>query len=401
MNNDKPDIATAPKSEEFLNRISIIKCDNYEFAVVQNAVRKALDLIGGISAFVNHGDKVLIKVNLLMRRKPEEATTTHPMIARVIAEEVIHAGGIPIIGDSPGGYHFYNERTLKSVYDTCGMTEAAEKSGAALNFNTEMIDVPNPYGKITKSVKTIRPVIEADKIINVPKIKTHMMMVYSGAVKNLFGIILGSYKAECHLRFENTEDFADFLIDICEFAKPCLTIMDAVIGMEGYGPTNGKPKKVGLILTGASPYKLDAIASNLIGIKQDEIPTIRQSIERGFYSGRLSDIEVVGENLGNVKISDFRVPTKQFEFNFYNFLMPKPIAKRLNLWMKAKPRFNLEKCRKCGMCAKSCPPKAIVIKSNGPHVDLNKCIRCFCCHELCNYDAVKISRPWFLKTILK
>lgn len=401
MNENMQSKVSVISNEEIENRISVVKCKNYNYDTVKGAVQKSLDLIGGMSAFVKPGDKVLLKVNLLMRRKPEKVTTTHPVLARVLAEEVIKAGGAPIIGDSPGGYHFYNEHTLKSVYETCGMTEAAEKSGADLNYNTEMIDVPYPEGKITKNVKTIKPVLEVDKIINIPKIKTHMMTVYSGAVKNLFGIIPGSYKAECHLRFENTADFSNFLIDICEFAKPCLTVMDAVVGMEGYGPTNGRPKKVGLILTGKNPFKLDVVASNLIGLKPDEIPTIKQSVKRGLCSGKLSDIDVVGENPDDVRISDFLIPTRQLQFNLYNFLMPKPIAKFLNRRMKARPRFDLNKCRHCGMCAKSCPPKAIEMNKNGPSVDLNKCIRCFCCHELCNYDAVTIKRPWFLKLLLR
>ncbi len=202
-----------------------------------------------------------------MKRKPEKVTTTHPALAQGLAELVIEAGGKPVIGDSPGGYHYYTGNTLASVYEACGMTEAAKKSRAELNYNTDVIDIPYPEGKIIKSIKTIRPVIEADKIINIPKIKTHMMTVYSGAVKNLFGIIPGAYKPEYHLRFEDTSDFADLLIGLCLFSKPVLTVMDAVIGMEGYGPTNGNPKNVGLIISGSDPYALDMVASYIIGIK--------------------------------------------------------------------------------------------------------------------------------------
>ena len=381
--------------------MSIVKCDNYEIDNVKASIKKSLDYLGGMASFIKPGEKVLLKVNLLMKRKPDKVTTTHPTLAQALAELVIEAGGFPIIGDSPGGYHFYNKKTLESVYETCGMKEAAEKSNAELNYNTEVIDVPYPQGKIMKSIKTIKPVLEVDKIINIPKIKTHMMTVYSGAVKNLFGIIPGSFKAEYHLRFEDTNDFADLLVDICQFAKPTLTVMDAVIGMEGYGPTNGSPKKVGLIIAGSNPYELDVIAAKVIGLEPKEIPTVKKSMERGLCSGSLQDINLLGEQIESVYVSDFKIPTRKLSFNFYNLLLPKFISKRLNRFMKAKPRFNHKTCKSCGVCAKSCPPKAISMEGGKPIVDLDQCISCFCCHELCDYNAVEIKRPWLIRIILR
>lgn len=384
-----------------MSKVSITRCSSYDYEIVKNSVRSALDLLGGISSFISRGDKVLLKVNLLIKRKPEKVTTTHPAIVQAVAELVLEAGGKPIIGDSPGGYHFYSESTLKEVYETCGMKDAATKSGAELNFNTEVIDVPYPSGKIMKSIKTIKPVLEVDKIISIPKIKTHMMTVYSGAVKNMFGIIPGSYKAEYHLRFDDTGDFADLLIDICSFSKPVLTIMDAIIGMEGYGPTNGTPKKVGLVMASRDPYALDAIAAKVIGLEGSQVPTIRKSIDRGLYDGNIDGIDILGEAINDVKVEDFKKPTVKVAFNFYSLLIPKPLLKRINRFIKPTPRFNKIKCKGCAMCAKSCPPKAITMANGKPEVQLEKCIRCFCCHELCNFDAVQIKRPWFLRLLLR
>lgn len=384
-----------------MEAVSIVKCDDYEISRVKLSIAKSLDYLGGIASFVKPGEKVLLKVNLLMRRKPEKATTTHPAIAQALAELVLEAGGLPIIGDSPGGYHFYNHKTLELVYETCGMKQAAEKSGAKLNYNTEVVDVPYPEGKLIKTIKTIKPVLEVDKIINLPKIKTHMMTVYSGAVKNLFGIIPGSFKAEYHLRFEDSLDFADLLIDLCMFAKPVLTVLDAVIGMEGYGPTNGNPKHLGLIIASANPYALDVVASHIIGLEPEQVPTIVKSIQRGLCSGKLNEIKVLGENIHEVVATDFAKPTLKLSFNFYNLLLPKCISRWLNRNMKAKPVFNHSFCKGCGICAKSCPPQAIKMIGGKPEVDLNRCISCFCCHELCNYDAIRIKRPWFLKKLLK
>lgn len=384
-----------------MSKVAIIKCEAYEYELVKNAVRESLDLLGGISNFISPGDKVLLKVNLLMKRKPERVTTTHPLIAQVLAECVLEAGGKPIIGDSPGGYHFYTKGTLEAVYETCGMKEAAQNSGAELNYSTEVVDVPYPEGKIMKSIKTIKPVLEVDKIINMPKIKTHMMTVYSGAVKNMFGIIPGSYKSEYHLRFDDTGDFADLLIDICSFSKPILTVMDAVIGMEGYGPTNGSPKKVGLIIASTNPYELDAVASSIIDLDPMKVPTIRKSIERGLYTGKLSHIEIVGEDPLEVKIKDFKKPTVKVAFNYYSNIIPKPLLKKMNRFIKPTPKVNLDKCKSCGMCVKSCPPKTIEMNNGKAKINLDQCIRCFCCHELCTFDAISIKRPWFIRLLLR
>jgi Pyruvate/2-oxoacid:ferredoxin oxidoreductase delta subunit len=171
--------------------------------------------------------------------------------------------------------------------------------------------------------------------------------------------------------------------------------------MEGYGPTNGVPKKVGLIISGANPYELDVVASGIVGLKPDQVPTIRASVERGLCSGTLSSINMLGESFSEVIVDDFKKPTTQLSFNFYSLLLPKFISKRISIFLKPKPKFNYSICKGCEMCAKSCPPKAITMIDGKPHVDYSKCIRCFCCHELCNYNAVAIKRPWFLKLLLK
>lgn len=384
-----------------MSEVALVRCSDYEYARVKDAVAASIGLLGGMGKFVAPGERVLLKVSLLMRRKPEKATTTHPAIVRAVAELVTEAGGRPIIGDSPGGYHFYTRRALEAVYDTCGMLEAAEESGAELNWDTQAVDVPYPEGRVIKLVKTIKPVIEADKIISIPRIKTHMMTVYSGAVKNLFGIIPGSYKAEYHLRFEDVADFADLLVDLCLFAAPCLTVMDAVVGMEGYGPTNGSPRQVGLVISSADPFALDAVAADAIGLKGRQVPTIVKSVERGLLADlNLGGMEILGERLADVRVSDFKKPTVKIAFNYYSLLLPKFLKKRLDRVIKPKPIFDHEKCLGCGVCEQSCPSKAIVMKEGKPEVDLRSCIRCFCCHELCANGAVGIARPWFIKLAL-
>lgn len=384
-----------------MSKVSIIRCADYDIAHVRKAVRQAVDSIGSMKGFICPGDRVLLKANLLMRRKPEKVTTTHPAVVQAIAELVIEAGGKPIICDSPGGYNFHTQGTLDSVYETCGMKDAAEKSGADLSFDVEVVDMPYPAGRMLKNIKTMQPVLDADKIINIPKLKTHMMMTFSGAVKNLFGIIPGSFKTEFHFRFEDEDDFAGVIVDICEFAKPCLTIMDAVIGMEGYGPTNGSPRETGLIFASANPYELDVVASGAIGLEPKKVPTIKECVKRGLCSGKADDVEIIGEKLDDVAVKDFQKPANKVALNIYDWLLPKPVAKWLNRALKFKPGFRMADCRGCGVCSKSCPAKAIEMVGGKPVLNLSACISCYCCHELCNFNAVDIKKPWIFRVLFR
>jgi uncharacterized protein (DUF362 family) len=201
-----------------MEQVSVIKCDNYEPEKVYDAVARGLELLGDRSQFVKPGMRILLKCNLLLRKKPEEAATTHPEIAAAVARWVKEAGGIPIIGDSPGG--LYTERALRGVYRACGMEEVAARDNIELNYNVEEVEVSHHEGKIIKSLTITKAVEDADAVINLAKLKTHGMTLYTGAVKNLLGVIPGTTKAEYHLRMKRLEDFSDMLVDISTYVKP-------------------------------------------------------------------------------------------------------------------------------------------------------------------------------------
>jgi uncharacterized protein (DUF362 family)/Pyruvate/2-oxoacid:ferredoxin oxidoreductase delta subunit len=384
-----------------MKKVVLAGCSSYGIDEVRQAVKASVDLLGGMRAFVNPGERVLLKANLLMRRKPERATTTHPAVVQAVAELVAEAGGRPVIFDSPGGYTFHTRGTLESLYEVCGMKDAARAGHAELCYETEVLDAPFERGRMIKNIKTLKCVPEADRIINIPKLKTHMMMGMSGAVKNLFGIVPGGFKTEYHFRFEDENEFAGAIVDICEFAKPALTVVDAVVGMEGNGPANGEPRHIGFILAGADPYALDVAAAGVLGLEPASIPTIRESARRGLCSGKIKDVRIIGEKLDAAAVPGFKKPDNHVAFNIYNWLLPKFAAKRLNRLMKFKPVFRHGACRGCGVCAQSCPAKAIVMNNDKPVVDLYKCISCFCCHELCNFDAVDIRKPWLFKVLFR
>jgi len=377
-----------------MEKVILAKCDNYTQEEVSKAMDKVFEHLGGIDKFIKKDKNVLIKANLLMKKKPDDAVTTHPLVIKEIAKRVAKAGASVVVGDSPGG--FYNEDVLKGIYSSCGYKGIEEIENVKLNYNTSSEEVVFKEGIVAKRLTIIKPAVDADLIINVPKLKTHMMMTYTGAVKNLFGLIPGALKAEYHLRMKDERNFAQLLVDICECKKPQLSIMDAVIGMEGEGPSAGNPRKVGLIIASTNPYALDVVASHIIGIKANKVPTIIVARERGLPA-KLQEIEIIGEEIASFIIKDFKFPNSIRDVRFSK----NKVFGFITEYLKPKLIFDKEKCIACRRCMEHCPAKAITIEVRQPSVDLKKCIRCFCCHELCPQKAIEIKKNWILKTINK
>jgi len=373
-------------------------CPDYT-AELQAILREGIDEIGGMGRFVKSGQKVFLKVNLLMKKPPEEAVTTHPAVVEAVVRLVQEAGGIPIIGDSPGGP--YTVKILRSIYARSGLKEVAEKTGAILNENVDYATVPVPGGKIVKSLTVTQSILDADVIIPISKLKTHAMMTFTGAVKVLFGIVPGMIKAEYHLKLSRVEDFANLLVDICHYTKPTLNIMDGIVGMEGDGPSGGKPRKIGALLVSADPYALDVAACSLIGLKTSLVPTIKAAKERG-YASSLGDLTLKGDSPALWNIKNFALP-KSIAVNFLdNLPLPQAMNRLIVKRLRPFPSFSPEMCVGCGDCLGHCPPKAIVFNQNKkPQVDLQSCIRCFCCQELCPRKAVKISKPLLGKILFR
>lgn len=381
-----------------MEQVNIARCGDYDYENVRNSVYKVLDGIDGIKEKIFRGAKVLVKTNLLMRKRPEEAVTTHPAVVEAVVRYMQDLGCEVIIGDSPGGP--FAEWNLKSVYKASGMVEVAERTGCKLNYDTSVVEISNPAAKRLKTMQIIKVAKEVDFVISAAKLKTHGMMTYTGAVKNLFGVIPGLIKADYHLRMNSVDNFADHLIDICETVKPIFSIIDGIEGMEGNGPSAGEKRKVGLILAAENPYALDTAASHIMGMEPLIVPTIRAAKERNLFSGSIKDLEIRGIQLIDIKIPPFRLPCTA-NVNFVGGRVPKYVEKFLMNNLRPKPVFNHELCVSCGDCKRSCPPGIIDMSSGKPVPDLSKCIRCFCCHELCPKNAVDIKKHWLYDKLLK
>jgi len=377
-----------------MNKVGIVKCHDYNYDEVINSVYKLLDGLENVKLL--KPGKVLLKVNLLKKNKPEDAVTTHPFVVEGVVRFLQGLGHEVVIGDSPGGPFLVS--ILKSVYDTTGMTEVANRTNCKLNFDIEYIDVFNSDGIVLKNMKLVKSFMEADYIISCGKVKTHGMMTYTGAVKNLFGMIPGVTKADYHLNLNDTNNFANMLIDICEYVKPTFSIMDGIEGMEGDGPSSGHVRKLGLIFASENAYTLDYAITNTIGIYN--APTIMESIKRRLTVQNLESIEYFGDNIDDMNIEPFRLP-KSSHINFINGRIPKFIESYILDNVRPYPIIINEICISCGICAKNCPAKVIDMSSGKPIINTKDCIRCFCCHELCPKKAVDIKRHPLHKLIFR
>ena len=367
--------------------VSVRRSPTYEREAILEAVTAHFDAFGGVGAFVRPGDRVLIKTNLLMARAPQAATTTHPSLVWAIASVAKAAGGLVTIADSPGGR--YTKETLQKCYRVSGLEEAAHSAGVSLNFDLGAAKADFPEGKLCRSFHLIAPWHEADVVFSACKLKTHAMTAYTGAVKNCFGLIPGLEKPEMHFRFQELTAFSQMLIDLCRCAAPKLTFMDAVVGMEGNGPSGGRPRPLGLTLCAPNPFALDLLASDLIGFSADEVETVRLSAEQGLCPPQAGLLHVVGEQTAPWRCSFERAASGDVTFSSR---IPGPLQKPLRRLLAPRPVIDAARCIGCGECAASCPPQTITLREGKAHIGSGQCIRCFCCQEMCPVKAIDIRK---------
>lgn len=379
-----------------MSQVALIRCSAYEEELVDRAVGEALELLGGIQRFVKPQDRVLLKVNMLQACDPQDAITTHPAIVKAVAKRVIAAGGQVFIGDSPGNGYARIEHALAQ----CGFTAVAEEVGAqTINFEKAgVVEIPSSIPNIG-SFYVSQAVLDADVVISLPKLKTHNFTRYTGAVKNMFGSITGFNKGKVHYLAPKPLEFAKAIVDLYSKVKPHLSIMDAVIGMEGHGPTGGTPRNIGLILASADAVSLDAVGGTLIGYAPEQVDTTRLATEKGYGIGDLAKIEILGEPVDEVKINDFHLVTNAADILAR---VPKwligllgPLA--LKLIRIAPILGNPERCTGCAICQKHCPMKAITMQDNKPTFDYSHCIYCYCCHELCPNRALLVKQSYLAR----
>jgi len=381
--------------------VALIKCDSYDRNEVFSSVNEAINILGGLGHVIHPGMTVFIKINLLMKKNPEDQVTTNPMVVAAVAKYVESLGAKVIVGDSPAG--LFNERALKGIYDKCGITEMAEQEGITLNYDVSTKDVFYEDAAVLKKFTVVKAIYEADAVITIGKLKTHGMTAFTGAVKNLFGCIPGLTKAEYHYRMPKLVDFSNMLVDIAAFINPVFSIVDAVYGMEGDGPSAGTPRKIGAIIAGFNPHAVDTVAISITNAEPLSICTVKRAQERGLFSGDIKDIDVKGAEISALLVKDFK-QAKVHSTSIFKGNIPlifKPFIPILEKTLTTKPVINVQKCVGCRDCYNTCPAKAIKMAGNKAAIDYSKCIKCFCCQEVCPHLAVNIDRSLLLRMLSK
>lgn len=368
--------------------VSVVPLKEYDVEGAEAALRALLAPIGGLD-LVKAGMKVVIKANLVSAMKPDAAATTHPVLLSALCRMLKERGAEVIIGDSPGG--LYNAAFVGHVYKVSGMTEVTD---ATLNKDFSEKEAVFPDGKVLRSFTYTGYLDNADLIINFCKLKSHGMMGMSCAAKNMFGTVPGVIKPEYHYRFPRYEDFADMLLDLDEYFHPVLSIADAVVGMEGNGPTAGTPKPIGCLLASHSPHTLDMIAARLLGFAPEEIPTLAAAIRRGLLPEKAENIVLYGA-LDSLYVKDFERVVERRSLGFTGD--GKNPVKRFfgsiaGRILRTRPVVKKSLCVGCGVCANICPAKTIVIEDKKARIKRDACIRCFCCQEFCPKSAIKVHR---------
>ena len=369
--------------------VAAVPCGDYSEAEAERAVREALSLLGGLSSYIRPGMRVGIKCNLVSAMAPEKAATTSPALLSALCRQITDLGATAVLGDSPGGA--YTQAALRNVYRVCGLLPLV-REGVSLNEDISVERAAFPAAKSIGAFQYTGWLRSCDCIIGFSKLKSHGMMGMTGAVKNLFGTIPGFTKPEYHARFPEKRAFADMLVDLNEYFRPVLSFCDAVECMEGNGPTAGTPRHLGLLLASPSPYCLDLVGSSLIGMRPEEVETIRAAGDRGLAPASAQNVETRGADIASYRIEDF-VPAAPKSTLFGSAgLSGRVLPGLLQAFFSTRPEVRKSACTGCGTCSRICPKKAITMETGVPTIDRKQCIRCFCCQEFCPVGAMRVHR---------
>lgn len=376
------------------NKVYVVKCPDY--AQAEEKLAELLALAGGIGRYVAAGENLLLKANLLAPAAPEKAISTHPAVVEAVARQVAAAGAKAVIADCPGAYQ-HSAALLRRTYEICGMAGAAERAGAELSCDTSSREISYPQGRLMRHFEIMSPVLETDGVLNLCKMKTHMFMGMTGGVKNSFGVIPGLSKAGYHAKLQDKVQFAGMLLDLSDFVSPRLTIMDAVMGMEGEGPgASGTPRPVGLLLCAENPLALDVVAAAVMGLERGANPLLLAAEKWGVGPTELSEVELVGAVLEDIRVPGFRLPRSVKKSMVVAPRLPGPVSGLVKSLFTQTPRAAPDRCVGCGLCRDACPVKAIhLTKKRKAKIAPDQCIRCYCCHELCPHKAIDV-RPGLL-----
>ncbi|MEM9090522.1 MAG: DUF362 domain-containing protein [Cyanobacteria bacterium P01_F01_bin.53] len=286
--------------------VSLIQTNTYDIESLQEQLTALLAPMGGMASFVKQGDRVLLKPNLLTSSRPTKGCTTRPEIVYCVAKMVQAGGGKPFLGDSPAF------GSARGVAKANGLLEWAEKANVPIvemhgkRYPINAADRDSEFENFLLS----KEVMEADVVINLPKVKSHVQLTMSLGVKNLFGCVPGKMKAWWHMEAgKDSQRFGSMLVETAKAISPDLTIMDGIIGQEGSGPINGEPRELGILSASNDVFALDRTMVEVLGVSPHQVPTVAQSIRLGFCP-QLADIEFPLRQPAELACPDWKLPEK-------------------------------------------------------------------------------------------
>jgi len=367
------------------SKVSIVRAHDYDYAEIRAAMEKGIELIGGLAKIVPPGSKVFVKINHLSPSSPaEKGIVTHPVFVEVVLDLLKGVCADITVGDDI-------ESDTGDGFQVSGIRQMCEKAGVRLtNLKETGFTETVCNGHFLEKVYLSTTALDADVIINLPKLKTHSLCVLTGGVKNMYGTIPLGLRRKYHADYIRNDDFSQVVIDIFSAVKPQLTIMDGIIAMEGEGPAAGSLKKLGVILTSQDTVAVDAVATKIIGLNPLDIHTTRYSDERGLGIGNLENIEVVGESIDSVTVSDFKPPSSAVDT--LSRRVPQSLPRFILNQLSIRPNVVERLCTGCAACEKICPAKAVSVSSKIAKINHDICIECMCCHEVCRFDAIVLKR---------
>lgn len=374
------------KSKVYLTRLN-----DYIPDMLEQKIREGFNAVGGVEELVS-GKNVFIKINQLSNRPPEKAVTTHPLVVEKVVKILLEYGAKIVIGDD------IETKGEEDGFIISGIRDVARKLGVDL-INLKKY----PYKKIEKEdnkfVKELyiaEPVLEADVIVNIPKLKTHVQTLMTLAIKNLYGIIPLGERSRLHAAFPKIEEFANVIADIFSVKPPSLNIMDGILAMEGEGPQGGSPRKLGLLLISKDAVAMDSVICPLVDLDCGEVRYIPIAASRGLGKMSLEEIETIGMDPEKLKINDFKFSKVKWQAFVPEFLY-KFIYKMIHL----RPRISKKNCVLCNKCVERCPVNAMEIRKGRVIIDYKLCIGCLCCQEVCSERAISSARSFVGKLLIK
>src|SRR4030042_923220 len=370
------------------SKVALVRCETYDDEAVCAAVEKGLELIGGVSNLVKPGERMVMKPNVLYGTNPEKGVSTHPSVFRAVGIMLKKAGARVSYGDSPsfGSSRMHMGRAgLKQVADELGIERADFDKGRTVSHKDALL---------IKSFVVANGVLDADGLVNLPKLKTHPLVRFTGAVKNQFGCVPGLLQSQYHVKLVDPYDFAAMLVDLNALTRTRFCVMDGIVAMEGNGPRSGKLTKLNVLLFSSDQVAMDATACRIINLDPEVVPTATLGEKAGLGTCHSDNIELVGESIDSFVDSDFdviRTPPEHANRSRIRALIKNRLSER--------PAINKGLCNLCGLCVKMCPvdPKAVDWRkgdhSRPPTYDYDLCIRCYCCQESCPEGAVFAQSP--------